>query len=65
MTPPPLRRRMPSSPQPQPQSAWTPAKVKAVLDAFRSFVGNSAKKYQLPPEEVAALVRDHLCDPGD
>jgi hypothetical protein len=56
---------MPSSPPPRPQSAWTREKMKAVLDSFRSFVMNSAKKHHLPPDEIAALVRDHLCDPGD
>jgi hypothetical protein len=59
---PPLRRKPPS---PRPPSVWTPEKEKAVLDSFRSSVANAAKKHQLPPEEVAALVRDHLCDPGD
>jgi hypothetical protein len=62
VTPPPLRRR-PSPPRPQ--SAWTPEKMKAVLDAYRSFVMNAARKHQLPPEEITVLVRDHLCDPGD
>ncbi len=64
MTPPPLRRRL-ASPPPRPQSAWTPEKIKAVLDAFRSFVGNSAKKHGVEPSEVASLVFDHLADPGD
>ena len=40
----------------------TPETAAQVL---RNLVGNAAKKHQLPPEEVAALVRDHLCDPGD
>jgi hypothetical protein len=65
VTPPPLRRRMPSAPPPRPPSVWTPEKVKAVLDAFRSFVGNSAKKHGVDPSEVASLVFDHLADPGD
>jgi ribonuclease D len=68
VTPPPLRRKLlsptPSAPAP-PASAWTPEKEKAVLDSFRSFVANAAKKHQLPPEVVAALVFDHLADPGD
>ena len=65
MTPPPLRRRKPSPTPAPPASAWTPEKMKAVLDAFRSFVGNSAKKHGVDPSEVAALVFDHLADPGD
>jgi hypothetical protein len=65
MTPPPLRRRKPSpTPAPAP-SVWTPEKEKAVLDAYRSFVMNAAKKHGIPPAEVEALVRDHQCDPGD
>jgi hypothetical protein len=60
VTPPPLRRK---PPPPPPQSAWTRAKVKAVLDAYKSFLLNMAQKHQLPPEEVASLVRDHQCDP--
>jgi hypothetical protein len=61
---PPLRRK-PSSPGPpaEPETRWTEDKIKAVLDAFRSFVGNAAKKHGVDPAEVAALVRDHLCDP--
>ena len=65
MTPPPLRRRLPPPTPNPPQSAWTPAKMKAVLDAYRSFVMNAAKKHGIPPAEVAALIKDHLCDPGD
>ena len=65
MTPPPLRRRMPSSPPPRPQSAWTREKMRAVLAAYRSFVMNAAMKHGIPPAEVEALVRDHQCDPGD
>jgi hypothetical protein len=75
MPPPPLRRRLPSptdgprpprrpAPAPEPApSPWTEAKARAVLDAFRSFVGNAARKHGVDPSEVAALVFDHLSDP--
>jgi hypothetical protein len=39
--------------------------MKAVLDAYRSFVMNAAMKHGVSPAEVEALVRDHQCDPGD
>jgi hypothetical protein len=39
--------------------------MKAILDAYKSFLLNMAQKHQLPPAEVEALVRDHQCDPGD
>ena len=72
--PPPLRRkplsptegpRPPRRPAPspsEPESSWTEAKARAVLDAYRSFVMNAAKKHGVAASEVAALVRDHLCD---
>jgi len=49
-----------------PSSPWTEAKVQAVLDAYRSFVQNAARKHGVDASEVSSLVRDHLCDPdGD
>jgi hypothetical protein len=63
---PPLRKKLrpsPPPPEPEPGSAWTESKAEAVLDAFRSFVGNAAKKHGVAASEVAALVRDHLLDP--
>jgi hypothetical protein len=68
MMPPPLRRRLSSptpGPPPSPQSVWTPAKEKAVLEGFRSYVANAAKKHGIPPDEVTSLIKDHLSDPGD
>src|SRR5687767_8566834 len=70
MTPPPRRkllsptegprppRRPPhASPEPsEPESSWTEAKVRAVLEAYRSFVQNAARKHGVAPQEVAALV---------
>ena len=35
----------------------------AILDAFRSFIGNAAKKHGVSASEVAALVLDQLLDP--
>lgn len=72
---PPLRKKLlsptegPRPPRPpapvrsEPPSSWDDAKVKIVLDAFRSFVSNSAKKHGVPAEEVHSLVKDHLLDP--
>lgn len=48
-----------------PASAWTPEKVAGVLEALRSFVSNQANKHGVPAEEVWALVRDEVLDPGD
>ena len=45
------------------ETRWTEAKVEAVLAAYRSFVMNAARKHQVDPAEVAALIKDHLCDP--
>jgi hypothetical protein len=56
-------RRLPHAPPEPPGSAWTEAKVKAVLDAYRSFLLNAARKHGVDPAEVASLLRDHLCDP--
>ena len=58
----PPRKAAPKPPA-EPESAWTEAKARAILDAFRSFLGNAARKHQVDPSEVAALVRDHLLDP--
>lgn len=62
---PPHRRQLSPALTPRPRSAWTEAKVKAVLDAYRLFVMNAAHKHNVPLADVEALVRDHLCDPGD
>ena len=50
---------------PAPAPAWTPEKVEAVLGAWRSFVSNQAQKHGVPAEEVWALVRDEVLDPGE
>jgi hypothetical protein len=57
------RRPSPSPSPSEPGSSWTEAKATAILDAFRSFVGNAAKKHGVAALEVAALVRDHLLAP--
>lgn len=44
--------------------AWTPEKVRGVLEALRSFVSNQAQKHGVPADEVWELVRDELLDPG-
>jgi hypothetical protein len=44
-------------------SVWTPEKVRRVLAALRSFVGNQATKHGVPAHEVWALVRDEVLDP--
>jgi hypothetical protein len=38
--------------------------VKAVLDALNTFVHNHARKHEVTPEEVWALIRDEVLDPG-
>jgi hypothetical protein len=77
MSPPPLRgkplsptegprppRRPPPGPAaPPPGSSWTEAKVRSVLEAYRSFVMNASRKHQVDPGEVVSLIRDHLSDP--
>ncbi len=50
---------------PTPPSAWTPEKVAGVLEALRSFVSNQANKHGVPAEEVWALIRDEVLDPGE
>jgi hypothetical protein len=37
--------------------------VRSVLEAYRSFVLNAARKHQVHPSEVESLIRDHLSDP--
>ena len=63
------RDRRPGAPgdvaPPAPASAWTPEKVQGVLAALRSFVSNQANKHGVPAEEVWALVRDEVLDPGE
>ena len=45
-------------------SAWTAEKIQGVLAALRSFVSNQARKHGVPADEVWALVRDEVLDPG-
>jgi hypothetical protein len=66
----PLRRhrqkppgQTPARPEPPPASAWTEAKVKAVLDALNTFVHNHARKHGVTPVEVWSLIRDEALDP--
>ena len=44
--------------------AWTPEKVRGVLEALRSFVSNQAMKHGVPAQEVWDLIRDEILDPG-
>ena len=68
----PLQRRMEGSkrkgraggPPGPPTSAWTEAKAEAVLDALGTFIHNQARKHGVRPEEVQALIRDEVLDPG-
>ena len=68
----PLRRRRGDAkgacrpgPPPRPAaSGWTEAKVGAVLGALATFVRNQTRKHGVPPEQVWALIRDEVLDPG-
>ena len=46
-----------------PASSWAEAEVQSVRDADRLFLQDAARRRDLDPSEVAALLRDHLLDP--
>jgi hypothetical protein len=67
VAPPPGEAKGAGRPGPPPgpvESGWTEAKVGAVLGALATFVHNRARKHGVPPEQVWALIRDEVLDPG-
>jgi hypothetical protein len=52
----------PATPAP-PASAWTDARIEAVLAAWATVVANQARKHGVRPRGVWDLIRDEVLDP--